>query len=290
VAVALNSIREIERELGQLRDASTGPDAAPLLRTSVMTHIAWVPERWAEQARETLLGLAERHPSRTILLFPCPDERDDVLEGEVDFRCFVRGGHEKEVCSEVISIRLCGNRAAAPASVVMPLLVSDLPVFLRWRGPLPFGAQELEQMVDVVDRLVVDSREWTDVRGDLARLPELLHRVAVSDIAWGRTLAWRAGIADLWPDVRDAAVLRVAGPEAEALLLQGWLSGRLGHEVRLEHEPAGEIELVEVDGREARLGRFEQKSSSDLLSDELELFGHDRVYEEAVRSFSSEPT
>jgi hypothetical protein len=290
VPAALSSIREIEHELGQLRDASTGPGAAPLLRTSVMTHIAWVPERWADQARGTLSGLAERHPSRTILLFPRPDEPENVLEGEVDFRCFVRGGHEKEICTEVISIRLCGGRAAAPASVVMPLLVSDLPVFLRWRGPLPFGAQELEQMVGVVDRLVVDSREWTDVRAGLARLPELFDRVAVSDISWARTLAWRAGIAELWPEVRDAAAVRVAGPEPDALLLQGWLSGRLDHEVRLEHEPADEVELVEVDGREVGAGRLEPKTSSDLLSDELEVFGRDRIYEEAVRSFSSEPT
>jgi Glucose-6-phosphate dehydrogenase subunit len=290
VAVALSSIREIERELGQLRDASTAPGAAPLLRTSVMTHIAWVPERWAEQARGTLSGLAERHPSRTILLFPCPDEPEDLLEGEVDFRCFVRGGHEKEICSEVISIRLCGKRAAAPASVVMPLLVSDLPVFLRWRGPLPFGAEELEQMMGVVDRLVVDSREWTDVRAELAELPALFDRLVVSDIAWARTLPWRAGVAELWPDVAEAQTIRVAGPEPEALLLQGWLSTRLGHEVRLQHEPAGEIELVEVHGREARTGRAEPKTSSDLLSDELEVFGRDRVYEEAVRSFSSDPT
>jgi Glucose-6-phosphate dehydrogenase subunit len=290
VTTALGSIREIERELGQLRDASTAPGAAPLLRTSVMTHIAWVPERWAEQARGTLSGLAERHPSRTILLFPCPDEPEDLLEGEVDFRCFVRGGHEKEICSEVISIRLCGKRAAAPASVVMPLLVSDLPAFLRWRGPLPFGAEELEQMVGVVDRLVVDSREWTDVPADLADLPALFDRVAVSDISWARTLPWRAGVAELWPDVAEARTIRVAGPEPEALLLQGWLSTRLGHEVRLQHEPAGEIELVEVDGREARTGRAEPKTSSDLLSDELEVFGRDRVYEEAVRSFSSDLT
>jgi len=290
VPTALGSIREIERELGQLRDASTAPGAAPLLRTSVMTHIAWVPERWAEQARGTLSGLAERHPSRTILLFPCPDEPEDLLEGEVDFRCFVRGGHEKEICSEVISIRLCGKRAAAPASVVMPLLVSDLPAFLRWRGPLPFGAEELEQMVGVVDRLVVDSREWTDVPADLAELPALFDRVAVSDISWARTLPWRAGVAELWPDLAEAQTIRVAGPEPEALLLQGWLSTRLGHEVRLQHEPAGEIELVEVDGREARTGRAEPKTSSDLLSDELEAFGRDRVYEEAVRSFSSDLT
>ncbi|MGH3028800.1 MAG: glucose-6-phosphate dehydrogenase assembly protein OpcA, partial [Gaiellaceae bacterium] len=196
----------------------------------------------------------------------------------------------KEVCSEVISIRLCGKRAAAPASVVTPLLVSDLPAFLRWRGPLPFDGGELDQMLGVVDRLVVDAREWTDVRADFGRLPALFDRVAVSDIAWARTLAWRAAVADLWPDVAEAEVIRVAGPEPEALLLQGWLSARLGRDVRLEHEPAGEVELVAVDGREA-LPRFvEPKSSSDLLSDELEVFGRDRVYEEAVRSFSPDPT
>ena len=290
MSVALSSIREIERELGQLRDASTAPGAAPLLRTSVMTHIAWVPERWAEQARGTLSGLAERHPSRTILLFPRPDEPEDLLEGEVDFRCFVRGGHEKEVCSEVISIRLCGTRAAAPASVVTPLLVSDLPAFLRWRGPLPFGVAELEQMVGVVDRLVVDSREWTDVAADLAGLPALFDRVAVSDIAWARTLPWRAGVADLWPDVAEAQ--RSGWPAPSPRRSSSRAGSRLGSVARCgsQHEPAGEIELVEVDGREARTGRAEPKTSSDLLSDELEVFGRDRVYEEAVRSFSPDPT
>jgi glucose-6-phosphate dehydrogenase assembly protein OpcA len=255
-----------------------------------MTHIAWVPEPWAEQAKGTLFGLAERHPSRTILLFPSPDASEDELQGEVDFRCFVRGGHEKEVCSEVISIRLCGKRAAAPASVVTPLLVSDLPAFLRWRGPLPFDGGELDQMLGVVDRLVVDAREWTEVRADFGRLSGLFDRVAVSDIAWARTLPWRAAVADLWPDVAESEVIRVAGPEPEALLLQGWLSTRLGRDVRLEHEPAGEVELVEVDGREARTGRVEPKTSSDLLSDEREVFGRDRVYEEAIRSFSPDPT
>jgi len=282
----MTTVGDIERELVELREASTEPGAAPRLRTSVMTHIAWVPEDWVEAATGTLAGLAERHPSRTILLFPRPEDDVDELEGEVDYRCFVRGGLEREVCSEVITIRLRGRRASAPASVVVPLLVSDLPAFLRWRGPLPYGAPELEQLVGVADRLVVDSREWPDPPAALARLPSLFDRIAVSDIAWARTLPWRAAVADLWPDVRDAAAVRVAGPEAEALLLSAWLGARLGREVRLELEPAGELELVAVDGREARPGRLEPKTSSDLLSDQLELFARDRIYEEAVRSFS----
>ncbi len=282
------SLRELERELAELRDASTEPGAPPRMRASVMTHIAWVPERWVEQATGTLAGLAERHPSRTILLLPSPDDPRDVLEGEVDFRCFVRGGQQREVCSEVISLRLCGRRAAAPASVVTPLLVSDLPVFLRWRGPLPFGAAELDQLVEVADRLIVDSREWPDAGVDLARLPELFDRIAVSDISWARTEPWRAAVADLWPAVAEASALLVAGPEPEALLLRSWLASRLAREIRLELEPAGEIELVEVDGLEVRPRRLEPLTSSDLLSDQLEVFGRDRIFEEAARSCSSQ--
>jgi len=284
------SVRELERELNELRVASAEPGAAPRMRASVMTHIAWVPELWVEAATDTLAGLAERHPSRTILLFPLPEDQRDVLEGEVDYRCFVRGGEQREVCSEVITIRLCGKRAAAPASVVMPLLVSDLPVFLRWRGPLPFGAPELEQLVGVADRLVLDSREWPDSERDFGLLPGLFDRIAVSDIAWARIEHWRAAVADLWPRAAEASVLRVAGPKTEAKLLRAWLASRLRRRIELRLEPAGEVELVEVNGLDCHPLRVDVGTASDLLSDQLELYGRDRIYEEAVRSFSSQPS
>ena len=48
-------------------------DDGPGLRTSVMTHIAWVPPPWEEQARGTFADLGEFYPSRTILLLPRAD-------------------------------------------------------------------------------------------------------------------------------------------------------------------------------------------------------------------------
>ena len=61
------SIAQIERELARLRDGSHEAGAQPNLRTSVMTHIAWAPAEWKSAAEETLAGMAERHPSRTLL-------------------------------------------------------------------------------------------------------------------------------------------------------------------------------------------------------------------------------
>jgi hypothetical protein len=60
-----------------LASLRSDPDSgAPYQRTSVMTHTAWVPEEWVEAAEDVLGGLAERHPSRTIVLFPHPQEND----------------------------------------------------------------------------------------------------------------------------------------------------------------------------------------------------------------------
>src|SRR5204863_2472159 len=182
VAQALTSVSEIERKLASLRLDS---DRGARQRTSVMSHVAWVPEAWVEAAEDVLAGLAERHPSRTIVLIPEPDA-DDGLDASVEVDCFP-SGEGRQVCTETIRLRLSGNRAQAPASVVEPLLLPDLPAFLRWRGLPPFGERPFEQLVDTVDRLIVDSTEWPGLPETFERLAGIFDRVAVSDIAWART-------------------------------------------------------------------------------------------------------
>jgi len=284
------TIRDVERELARLRNEQTEPGISPSLRTSVMTHMAWVPERWADAATRALGGLEERHPSRTILLYPRPDADRNALDAAVDLRCFAVGGGGTGICFEVIELALCGPRAHAPASVVVPLLVPDLPVFLRWRGDLPFGKPELEGLVEVADRLVVDSQEWDDPAAGLERLEPLFERIVVSDIAWARTEPWRFELARRWPGIAECDELEVTGPEADARLLAGWLRARLHREVELEHRPAEALQAVAVDGEPVELSRPDERSPSDLLSEQLDIFSRDRVYEEAVCSYSSVPT
>ncbi len=196
MATALGSIREIERQVAALRIAP-GSDV-PYQRTSVMTHTAWVPPEWVEAADDVLAGLAERHPSRTIVLVPEP-EREDGLEAQVDVEIFP-SGEGRQICAETIRIRLCGPRAAAPASVVQPLFLPDLPVFLRWRGVPSFGSDSFESLVGVVDRLIVDSTEWDELPAAYAQLTGVFDRVVVSDIAWARTSRWRRQLVPLARD------------------------------------------------------------------------------------------
>jgi glucose-6-phosphate dehydrogenase assembly protein OpcA len=273
----------IERELRRLNAEAVGPDHS-LLRTRVLTHTAWVPREWEAAARSVLAALQERHPSRVIALFPDPESSRDALDAEVEVLRFGKGGVRGSIASEVVSIWLRGRRAAAPGSVVEPLLVSDLPAFLRWRGDVTFGSPALEQLVGVVDRLIVDGTEWRDPDATYRYLPTLFERVAVSDIAWTRLLSWRQAMARLWPGAANAERLVVAGPRAEGLLLAGWLRSRLGREVELDVEVADDLERVELDGHTVVPSRADDRSPGDLLSTELEQFGRDPIYEAAVEA------
>ena len=232
-------LADVDTALARLRGEAAAEAAS--MRTSVMTHIAWVPHGWVKPARAALEGMAERHPSRTILLFPEPHADDNRIDARAEVERWEVPDTDRGLVTEVVELTLRGSRAKAPASIVEPLLISDLPVFLRWRGEPPWGAPELEQLVDVTDRLIVDSTEWDDLPASYEQLAELFPRCAASDIAWARTSRWRSHLATLWPGIADVRTVRVRGTAAQAWLLCGWLRSRLGRDdIALEHDDGGE--------------------------------------------------
>jgi glucose-6-phosphate dehydrogenase assembly protein OpcA len=274
---------DVDEALARLR-ADAAADG-PSMRTSVMTHMAWVPTGWVGQARAALEGMAEQHPSRTILLMPEPYADDNRIDARAEVERWEVPDTDRGLVTEVVELTLRGARSQAPASVVEPLLISDLPVFLRWRGEPPWGTAELEQLVEVTDRLIVDSTEWDDLPGPYGRLVELFPLCAVSDIAWARTSRWREHLATLWPGIAEVETVRVRGTAAQAWLLCGWLRSRLGRdEIALEHDPAERLEGVALDGQAVPLPPGDPPTPSDVLSDELERYTPDPVYEAAVLS------
>jgi hypothetical protein len=278
-------LADVDTALARLRAQAAAE--GPGMRTSVMTHIAWVPHGWREPARAALAGMRELHPSRTILLFPEPHADDNRIDARAEVERWEVPDTDRGLVTEVIELTLRGSRAEAPASIVEPLLISDLPVFLRWRGEPPWDAPELEQLVGVTDRLIVDSVEWDDVPASYPRLAELFPLCAASDIAWARTSRWRLHLATLWPSIAEVRTIRVRGTAPQAWLLCGWLRSQLGRdEIALEHETAEKLEGVALDGEAVPLPPGDPPLPSDVLSDELERFTPDPVYEAAVLAAS----
>jgi glucose-6-phosphate dehydrogenase assembly protein OpcA len=275
-------IAEIEHDLARQR-CRARDDGTPELRTSTLTHVVWAPERWRPTARRVLAGLEERHPSRTILLFP-EQGRGDLVRARTTVREFELEELGREVISEVIEVRLRGVPARHPASIVLPLLLSDLPAFCRWRGEPGWRSTAFAEIAGVVDRLVVDSAEWRSPTRGHRELIRLFDRIAVSDLAYRRTLPWRVRLAERWPGIRSVKSVHVTGPRADALLLRGWLCSRLRRKVALRVTRADAVERVTVDGDPVEPPLGDGITPSALLSSELDVITRDRVFEAAVRA------
>jgi hypothetical protein len=247
-----------------------------------MTHVAWVPPPWLDAALRVLEGMEARHPSRTLILVPEPEGRSE-LDVELSVHCYPAG--DREVCGEVLELHLGGDRVLAPASIVVPLAISDLPLFLRWRGEPGFGSAQWAELVELADRVIVDSAEWEELR--YAELARAFAHTALSDLAWARIHPWRVALARRWPGVAEAEIA-VAGPRAEATLLHAWLEARLAR-MLAPAEPAASL-AVAVDGEALAPDDELLGSASDLLSAELDHPRRDRVYEEAVLRASAAPS
>jgi glucose-6-phosphate dehydrogenase assembly protein OpcA len=57
-------------------------------------------------------------------------------------------------------------------------------VFLRWRGEPDWDSGQLAQLLDVADRLIIDSTEWPDLPAAYARLAELFEEAREKRERW----------------------------------------------------------------------------------------------------------
>ena len=234
-------VSALDRELSQLLRPPQDADesAQPVTRACMSNLIVFVGKESAHSISEELATIAERHPSRVMLLLAEP-EAGDRIRAAVSAFCY-RTGEGRQICSEHVEV------AAAPAeqrrlpSIVRPLLIGDLPTALWWNAAEapPLGGRIFEELADMADRVLYDSLGWPDPARNVIATADWALRdgAAVYDLAWGRLEPWRRLLAEsLDPALRPGALdglrsLEVEhGPHAlpKAWLLVGWLAGCLG--------------------------------------------------------------
>lgn len=201
----------------------------------------------ALRAARTISELAMRHPSRATVVLA--DRRPDpATPPAVELYAQLPSlDRFEQVHYEQILVRAHGDVALRLASVVVPLLVPDLPVFTWWTETPPIGQRHFEDLAALSDRLLVDSADFARPE---TTLPELSRacvlgpkRCALTDLNWARLTPWRELITQdfdvpawrPWLDAIDGVRVGFAvdadGRQihpSQALLLVAWLASRLG--------------------------------------------------------------
>jgi glucose-6-phosphate dehydrogenase assembly protein OpcA len=248
--------------------------ASGVTRVCVVNLIVFMP-KGAERAEldELLKEVAAQTPGRVIVLLT--DRAAEArLDAHVSLRCGVALKGRKQVCGEQVTIEACGAAVETVASAVEPLLVPDIPAFLWWKDIPQDDDKLFTRLVEMSDRVVIDSAAFDHPHDDLRRVARLVESRAdvllLSDLNWGRLTTWRNLVAGFWdvPEYRahldaldavcidyEASALAPTEVAAQSLLVAGWLISCLGWQPSqsLARDEKGYRAALNVGGREINL-------------------------------------
>ncbi len=258
--------QQLDRILHEMaRPVAGGVDESgashPPPRASVLNLVVHADEEGeAEQAAALMTALAHRHPSRTLLLIPAPNAPSTGLDASIRTHSGTRSSGVGSYCVQQVQFHVRGASALHLASVVEPLLISNLPCFLWWLGRPPASS---EPLLSACDRLIVDSADFPDALTGLAGLVACAATggdapLDLGDLGWRRIAAWCQLVAQFF-DPHDArayqrqvrrVLVEYASPTATLgaapLLLVGWLASRLEWVPQTTTSARGAIDVLLV--------------------------------------------
>ncbi|MFI5707246.1 glucose-6-phosphate dehydrogenase assembly protein OpcA [Kribbella sp. NPDC051620] len=289
-----------------LTDTTSSEIASALLRARrnagspamgmVGTIVVVVDEASHHDAMKAANEAGREHPSRVLVAILRPGRGSGGLDAEV------RVG--EGIPGEAVLLRLHGELAKVPESVITPLLLPDSPVIVWWPGGGPKVPHE-DPLGALGRRRVTDAAAGRRAAVDFPARAEG-YAPGDTDFAWSRLTPWRALMAaalDQYPTKVSGAEVVSAKGNASADLMAAWLQCRLGVPVEQRNSrgpgitavrmftPAGPIALTRPDGAVATFSipgqpdrpvALKRRNTSELLSEELRRLDPDDVYAQTL--------
>ena len=269
----------------------------------VMTLVIVVPEHAAERALASARQAAREHPSRMLGLVVGSARGPSRIDAEI------RAG--SGTAGEQALIRLTGEVAKHPESVVLPLLLPDSPVVVWWPTDAP-DDPAADPVGSLGSRRITDAAEARSARTRAMRVQCASYSPGNTDLAWTRITLWRALLAAALDQVSGkvtAVSIAAERVSPSADLLGAWLGQRLRAPVtrRRADGPgitevtlttkAGDVRVARPDGGTAtlsmpgqpdRLVGLRRREMPELLAEELRRLDPDDVYAGVVRQLNKQ--
>jgi glucose-6-phosphate dehydrogenase assembly protein OpcA len=264
----------------------------------VMTFVVVTDEGDHYDALRDARTVSREHPSRILGIIRRSARGAANLDAEI------RVGDGPS--GEQVLLRMSGELAKHPESVVLPLLLPDSPVVIWWPGKAPE-----EPATDPLGALA--QRRITDMaavkRGRAKAMLDQARNYAPgnTDLSWTRLTPWRALLAaalDQYPAKVTGGEVAAERSNPSADLMAAWLTTRL--EVPIERALSkgpgithvrlctggGDVEICRPDGVLAeftipnapnRPVALKRRETAELLAEELRRLDTDDIYQDTVK-------
>ena len=147
---------------------------------------------------ETVAALMPEHPARTILI-RLRSGGGRTLSERVYAQCWMPFGQRRQICCEQVEITASDAALDDLSSVILPLLVPDLPVVLWCRSARLAAMPEFDGLSQMAEKVIVDTAPVRDSRAALDLVAGLPARgIEAADLSWTRTTRWRETLAEVF--------------------------------------------------------------------------------------------
>jgi glucose-6-phosphate dehydrogenase assembly protein OpcA len=203
-----------------------------------------------DEVANSVGDLTVEHPNRSFIVCAERDRKEPSLCAWISVRCSLpvagNGLEEdqaKQVCCEQVALKATGEDVAKLPSVIMSLLVPDVPTVLIWKGELDSRDEVLLSLVKICDRVLIDSSVDPDPERRLVVWGNMFGSsskdTAFGDLSWTHASTWRGVIADAFQPMEtrkhlqaiDSISVRYSSrllPShsglSQALLTVGWIA------------------------------------------------------------------
>ncbi len=244
VADATHALHQVELGAAALCADQGRPVAAQMLLATVVVRypdaVTW------DQVHEQVADVIASYPARVIAFVRDPVAARAPWPVQVGLVTRPADDGFADVRGQLMVAAIDGRAYDEAASIAAGWSVGDVPLVVWWNGPAPLDDHLFEDLLDLADRIVLDSNGMTNCDADYLALEGLLRReehARTSDLLWHRLQPWRQAVAQLFDQPTQRRVLDrieactvVAGNDrggrAAALLLVGWLASRLDWELQ----------------------------------------------------------
>ena len=258
---------------------STEPQVA---RASALTLLVYTDcEDSAREVTNLMAAVTRQNPCRSVVMVVDAKGSPPGLTASISAHCHLPSGGDKQFCSEQITLNALGETGPELVSVVLPLTISGLPIYLLWRAGKFEMPSYFDQILRVTEHLIVDSARFEAAGADLRALAawqeKSAGRIRLSDLNWARATPWREVMAQAFDPadrrpylnrIRELHIeyemesARLNAQRAQSLLLTAWLATRLGWKF-LRTEARGEnlprALFFQAGGQEVKVERVLRK-------------------------------
>jgi glucose-6-phosphate dehydrogenase assembly protein OpcA len=239
-------VAAIEKELQKLwadMGAGKSGEREAVTRACVHNLIVYAPGENSDAEVNAIIGeVTVQNPGRVVILLPDPSKKEKKANAFVSAQCYRTAGTRQQVCCEQIIVRADGEAVLELPSLLAPLVIPDLPVFVWWRTPVGKGIV-FDELLEFADRAIIDTAiddQSQNIQDVTQMLLQNKHLCAFSDLNWARLTIWRELIAKLFdaPDARHQLneIIRLevfsGRPfSLQPLFLVSWLGSRLNWKI-----------------------------------------------------------